>query len=78
MRPAVGARVLANVGTCQIGHPDLVFYEASLLLLSTEPLHLFVPVGASCVIWESEISYSAEVSTQTLTYVAFAELQNLT
>ena len=46
--------------------------------MSAEPLHLFVPVGASRVVWEFEISYSAEVSIQTLTYIPFADLQNIT
>ena len=78
MRPAVEARVLANVSTCQIGCLDLAFHEPSLPLLSTQPLHFFVPVGVSCVIWEFEISHSTEVPIQTVTYVPFSELENVT
>ena len=39
------------------------------------PLGLFMSVDASCVISEFQISHSAEVTLQTVTYICFAELQ---
>ena len=47
------------------------------LTFNTEhlPLGLFMSVDASCVIWEFQISHSAEVTLQTVTCLCFAGLQ---
>ena len=64
---------LHNVTSCHIGLHAKLFHGASSHYLSASPLHLFVSVDASRIIWEFEFCNSVEVLIQTATYLPFAE-----